>query len=204
MNARVLLSGILITLALVIVVLPHRENHRDELRPAGLLMSITREDPAAVTVDQLAKMLMDEDSSLQLIDLRPAKEYAACNIPGSLNIPVQDLLSDDYSGYLHDAGRLTVFYSNDEVLASEAWVIARREGFPNVKILKGGLNEWFHSIMLTEFTGTTISPEENALFEVRYKARRFFTRMNSLPDSLKAGFLASRKAEAKKLVGGCE
>ncbi|MFN8208699.1 MAG: rhodanese-like domain-containing protein [Bacteroidales bacterium] len=204
MNARITLSGLIIALALIIVFLPKRENHQGELNPDRLLQAITAEPQPVVEADQLAKMIMEEDSSLLLIDLRSSKEYAACNIPGSLNIPVQDLLSPGYRGYLNERNRQIVFYSNDEVLASEAWVIARREGFQNVKILRGGLNEWFRTVMLSEYTGTSISPEENALFEIRYKARRFFTRMNSLPDSLKTGFLAARKAEQKKLVGGCE
>jgi hypothetical protein len=70
--------------------------------------------------------------------------------------------------------------------------------------MKGGLNEWFTSVMNGNFTGDKISARENALFENRMSARKMFTEINSLPDSLKQKFLESKHIAAKKLDGGCE
>ena len=39
--------------------------------------------------------------------------------------------------------------------------------------------------MNSTFTGERISARENALFETRTRARKMFTEINSLPDSLK-------------------
>ena len=70
--------------------------------------------------------------------------------------------------------------------------------------MKGGLNEWFDKVMYSKFSGDIISPRENALFETRLRARRFFTEINSLPDSLKLKYAESRKQAERELDGGCE
>ena len=183
--------------------LPHRDNNIGYLSPKQSL-KILQNPYNSVSADELARAIVNEDSSLQLIDLRSPGEFRKVNIPGSVNIPLNMLVNKDYSGYLNQKGKKTIFYSNGDVLSAEAWTIASRMGMENCFVLKGGMNEWFKTIMLTEFTGETITPAENALFEVRYKARNFFTQMNSIPDSLKGKFLAAKKTDAKKLVGGCE
>jgi hypothetical protein len=70
--------------------------------------------------------------------------------------------------------------------------------------MKGGLNEWFSTVMNSTFTGERISARENALFETRTRARKIFTEINSLPESEKIKFFESKHLEAKKLDGGCE
>jgi hypothetical protein len=58
--------------------------------------------------------------------------------------------------------------------------------------------------MNSEFQGESISPRENAIFENRYKARKHFTQINSLPDSLKLKFVAAKRKAELELDGGCE
>jgi hypothetical protein len=70
--------------------------------------------------------------------------------------------------------------------------------------MKGGLNEWFSTVMNSSFIGEKITARENALFETRTRAKKMFTEMNSLPDSLKLKFIRSNHIATKKLDGGCE
>lgn len=74
----------------------------------------------------------------------------------------------------------------------------------NIYVMKGGLNEWFNTVMNSSFTGDSISARENALFETRTRARKLFAEINSLPDSLKLKFIKAKHTTAKKLDGGCE
>ena len=76
--------------------------------------------------------------------------------------------------------------------------------FKNTYVMKGGLNEWFNTVMNSNFIGDRISARENALFETRTRAKKIFTEMNSLPDSMKLKFIRSKHIAAKKLDGGCE
>jgi hypothetical protein len=66
------------------------------------------------------------------------------------------------------------------------------------------MNEWYNTVMNSSFRGEKISARENALFETRTRAKKIFTEMNSLPDSLKMKFIQSQHLAAKKLDGGCE
>ena len=203
MNFRISISIALLCFGLMAAILPHRDNNPGYLSPKQSLKILQNPDNS-ISADELARAIVNEDSGLQLIDLRTAREFRKANIPGSINIPIAELANKEYSGYLNQKGKRIVFYSNGDVFSSEAWTISSQMGVKNCYMLKGGMNEWYKTVMLTEFKGETISPAENALFEVRYKARNFFTQMNSIPDSLKAKFLTAKKTEAKKLVGGCE
>jgi len=97
-----------------------------------------------------------------------------------------------------------IFYSNSEAEQSFALVYARGLGYDNTFVMTGGTGGWMKTIMETKFSGERITARENALFETRRRAGEMFTTLNSLPDSLKAQFLESRKFSAKKLDGGCE
>ena len=203
MNFRVSVSLGLLCFGLMAAILPHRDNTIGQLSPKQSMRLLENPDNS-VSADELARAIVNEDSAIQIIDLRTASEFLKCNIPGSVNIPLADLANRDYSAYLSQKDKKIIFYSNGDIFSAEAWTTANRMGVANCYVLKGGLNDWFKTIMLSEFKGETITPAENELFEVRYKARNFFTQMNSIPDSLKGKFLLTKKTEAKKLVGGCE
>ena len=97
-----------------------------------------------------------------------------------------------------------IFYSNGDYDSNYALVLAQGMNYKNVFVMKGGLNEWFNTVMNSNFTGNKISARENALFETRLRAKNMFTEINSLPDSLKLKFFDSKHIAAKKLDGGCE
>jgi len=139
-----------------------------------------------------------------LVDLRIEKEFRKFNIPGSVNIPFEDLLNPEWNGYFNQKEIRKIFYGNDDQLANVAWTIATGMGIENSFVMKGGLNEWFKTVMLTKFEGEKITPRENALFENRYKARTIFTQINSLPDSLKTKYFDAKRLQQSKLDGGCE
>ncbi|NJO90038.1 MAG: rhodanese-like domain-containing protein, partial [Chloroflexia bacterium] len=96
------------------------------------------------------------------------------------------------------------FYSNGDVIASQAWTICTQMGYKNNYVMAGGMNEWYKTVMKSQYSGERITPKENALFETRFKARKLFTDINSLPDSLKVKFVEAKRKKEKALDGGCE
>lgn len=203
MNIREKISAILIGLGIILAVIPLTSNSSFTAKPMNLLTEITGDD-RAFSVDQVARFISNEDSTLQLIDLRPASEFAQMNIPGSINVPYTDFLKNDPGLIINDKNLKYVFYSNGDLNAGYALSIARGMKYNNTYIMKGGLNEWFATVMNSSFSGEVISARENALFEARIKSKRMFNDFNSLPDSLKLKFMQARLGEAKKLDGGCE
>jgi rhodanese-related sulfurtransferase len=203
MNIRIKITVLLVSLAILLAFMPNPSSKTFKLKPDELLAKSASEE-IYFSVDEVARFLNTEDSTIQLVDLRSEEEFRKCNIPGSVNIPFDDLLNPAWSGYFSQKNIRTVFYGNSDQNANVAWTIATGLGFQNCFVMKGGLNEWFKTVMLTRFEGEKITPRENALFENRYKARTIFTQINSLPDSLKTKYFDAKKLQQSKLDGGCE
>lgn len=203
MNTRIKISVILVGMGLILAFLPFNASRTFRLKPTELL-SKSLSNEIYFTVDQVARFVNNEDSTLQLIDLRSEKEYKVCNIPGSVNIPFEDFLNPDWQAYLNQPGMKIIFYGNGDLIANSAWTIASGLGYEACFVMKGGLNEWYKTVMLTQFSGEKITPRENALFENRFKARKIFTEINSLPDSIKAQFMEAKRLKESQLDGGCE
>lgn len=202
MNARIKLSVLLAGVGLVLAFLPFNASKTFRMKPTELLEKSNEKHE--FTVDEVARFMNTEDSTVQLIDLRSESDFMECNIPGSINIPFDDFLNPDWEGYLNQKERRNIFYGNGDETAALAWTIATGLGYENNFVMKGGLNEWYKTVMLSRFEGDRITPRENALFENRYRARRTFTEINSLPDSLKRQYLEAKRLEESQLDGGCE
>ena len=203
MNTRVKFSVGLLGLGLILALLPLSGSRSFTVNPKKLLSEVL-DNSTYFTVDQVAKFMVYEDSSVQIIDLRTPEEFRTLNIPGSINIPYSKLLDNDPGSFLNNGKARNIFYSNGDFDSNFAIAIERGLNFNNTYVMKGGLNEWFNTVMNSNFTGERISARENALFETRTRARKLFNEMNSMPDSLKMKFIRSKHIAAKKLDGGCE
>lgn len=203
MNARIKITVLLVGLGILLAFMPNPSSKKFKLKPAELLAK-SNSDEIYFSVDEVARFVNTEDSTVQLIDIRNADEFRKCNIPGSVNIPVEDLLNPVWSVYFNQKNIRTVFYGNSDQNANIAWTIATGLKADNCYVMKGGLNEWYKTVMLSRFEGDKITPRENALFENRYRARTIFTQINSLPDSLKTKYFDAKRLQQSKLDGGCE
>ena len=183
--------------------LPFNTARSFQLKPDELLSKSVSDD-IYISVDQVARFINNEDTTFQLIDVRDAEQFKACNIPGSINIPFNDFSDSKWEVYLNQKGLKNIYYGNGNQTASYAWTISTGMGYGNNFVMKGGLNEWYKTVMLSQFEGVNITPRENALFENRFNARKIFTQINSLPDSLKKNYFNAKHLQASKLDGGCE
>ncbi|MDP2338615.1 MAG: rhodanese-like domain-containing protein [Bacteroidota bacterium] len=203
MNARIKYSVLLIGVGIILAFLPFNASLSFRLKPSELLAKLVA-DESYFSVDQVARFLNNEDSTGQLIDVRSTGQFKECNIPGSINIPFSDFTNPLWEGYLNQKEMKNIYYGNDGQTASYAWAIATGLGYGNNFVMKGGLNEWFKTVMLSQFSGEKITPLENARFENRLNARKVFTQVNSLPDSLKTKYFNAKRLIESKLDGGCE
>ncbi len=203
MNTREKISVILLCLGLILALLPLSSSISFNVRP-GRLMSELLDGKTYYSVDQVARFLVTEDSTVQMIDLRSPEEYRSVNIPGSINVPYDELLNNDPGRFLNNGNVKNIFYSNGDFDSNYALTIAHGLNYNNTYVMKGGLNEWFKTIMNSNFKGEKISARENSLYETRLRAGKMFTEINSLPDSLKVKYIEAKHIAAKKLDGGCE
>lgn len=203
MNAREKTSIILLCIGLILAFLPLSGNRSLTVKPNRILTELL-DEKTAFSADQIARFVVTEDSTVQLIDLRSHNEFRDMNIPGSINIPYSELLEKDPGLFVKSNGTRYIFYSNGDLESNYAICLTRGMNYPNTYVMKGGMNDWYDKVMTSSFSGDRITARENALFETRKKARDLFNNLNSLPDSLKAKFVEEKHASARKLDGGCE
>jgi len=203
MNTREKFSVMLLFFGSVLALVPLPANRSFIIKPGKLLATVT-DIKTYMSVDQVARLVVSEDSTILIIDLRSPEEYKGFNIPGSINIPYNELINKDPSTFPGTVNMKNIFYSNGDFDSNFAVAFADGLGYKNNWAMKGGLNEWYNTVMNSSFRGERISARENALFETRTRARKLFMEINSLPDSLKVKSLKGKHFDRKKLDGGCE
>jgi rhodanese-related sulfurtransferase len=197
------LTLLMLILAGGLFFLPQRDNTK-YINPEDLMWSIVQ-PTRFVSTDAVAKMIIENDPSLELIDVRASDEYDEFTLQNAINIPLDSLVSDSYQNYLGIDGMNTVFFSNDDIKADQAWVIAKRLGFGNVYVMKGGLNCWMSTIIKPVEPEQTASSEDFELYSIRKGASIYFTGNNieSSSDSKKTTISIARKKKQSVAEGGC-
>ncbi len=201
-----ILAVLLIVLALGLVVLQKKKELK-ETDPKSLLMAIA-EKSRFLSADQVTHRIIENDPTLMLIDLRPTDQFKKFTLPGSINIQPDSLLSKGTLELLNQPGKDKVLYGNSDLTAEKAWVLGTRLSISRLYILKGGLNEWYNTIIKPGDVSATASSADLDLVSFRNAARQFFTGAGKTSDATddsksyeKVNVL--RKAPAAKSGGGC-
>jgi len=168
----IFISVVYIAISLVLVLLPEQEDS-DAYRPDLLLLDVNSTD-RFLTVDHIAERLIEGDPSILLVDVRPAYSFEEYHIPGSINIPLHEVLNDSLNAPLKQGNLDIVFYSNSSLTADQAWIVCRRNKMENQYVMQGGLNQWFENIMTPEPPMETESSDAVALYEFRKGASVYF------------------------------
>ncbi len=205
MKPRVYLALIIIPLGLILAAVPANTTHPYKLSPKDLLEHVNS-GMQYFSPDEVAHMIVSEDPSLVLIDVRAETEYEKFHLPGAINIPLSSLLEEQWKDYINQDLRYNVFYSNSTVNANQAWMLTRQLGYENNFVLQGGLNYWAETIMNPEKPGSTSPNEEIAKYDFRKGAGQALgggtlveTSGQVAPDLPKI----APKPKKKRVQGGC-
>jgi rhodanese-related sulfurtransferase len=144
-----------------------------ELSADKLLMELD-DNTRFLTVDQLSDLIINQDPSLLLVDLRSPEEYGKFSLEGALNIPFANILKEENDQYLKRVEMQKVFYANSDEISDQTWILLRRAEYQNIFVLKGGLTEWVETIMKPVKPLETASDSEQELYNRRMAARRYF------------------------------
>lgn len=203
MNIRFFLTIVLVSLGLVAAILPQKKNSSVELDARQLLHEIQLENHM-ISIDEMANALINNDPEYQLIDLRSEEEYNQYNLPGSINIPFEKLFDAEWIPYIDQIARKNVFYSNGSTLSGQAWLLTRQRGIRNNYILKGGLNNWFATIIEPKEPEATMGEEAIFQYQARLGAKQFFTGDGA---AVETGTIRAKKPVPRKkkamVAGGC-
>ncbi len=201
-----ILAALMIVLALGLVVLPKKKGMK-ETDPKALL-SVVAEKSRYLSVDLITHRIIENDPTLLLIDLRPAKEFKTFALPGAVNIQPDSLLSAATLELLNQPGKDKILYANSDLTAEKAWLLGTRYSVNRLYILKGGLNEWYNTIIKPADVSATASSADLDLVSFRNAARQYFTGAGQTPEesgTTKAPEKVKviRKAPQAASGGGC-
>jgi len=204
MRPRIFLSITLLIFGLIVAFKPATRYNSLELTAEELLNEAAKEGNY-ISIDELAHRLINEDPSIQLIDLRDKVQFDNFSLPGALNIPFDALFEGDNPYYINQDVKQNIFYANGTSIANKAWLLSKVEGFENNYILEGGLNEWFSKILLAKDPGYEVSAEEQELYSFRSAVKNHFTGGGLAPvaagDTQKKS-ASKPKPKKKKPAGG--
>jgi rhodanese-related sulfurtransferase len=207
MKARNVLAMFLIPMGFIIAAIPQNKTKKFMLEAEELLAEVNTRTQY-VNAETVADMIIRKDPSLQLIDVRSQEEFEKFSLPGSINIPITDLLSDQYTEVLNQDLNMNIFYSNGTITANEAWMITRQLGYNNNFVLEGGLNYWFEAILNPQKPSSVSSDEELAKYDFRKSAGQALgggaiIQANTNQNSVASKPSVKPAAKKKKAAGGC-
>ncbi len=207
MKPRNLLALFIIPMGLIIAAVPQNKTKPFRLTADEMLAEVNTRTQF-ITPEVVADMIVNKDPSLRLIDVRSQDEFEKFSLPGAINVPLADLLSEHYSDLFNQDIRMNVLYSNGSLAANEAWMITRQLGYSNNYVLEGGLNYWFDTILSPEKPSSTSPDEEFAKYDFRRSAGQALG--GATPEILapQETTVAERPAvrpvaKKKKAAGGC-
>ncbi len=202
MNARVILSIVIVVLGGTAAILPDTSNSSLELTEVDLHRELLQSSHY-ISVDELSDLLINQDPSIQLIDVRPVEKAEINPLPGAINIPLDSLFTPEKVYYIDQTAVRNIFYSDDDQLAVQAWMITRQKGFENNYMLKGGLEAWKSTILNPEYPEATASGEAFELYEKRAAASRYFTGGEVIIKPQQTPLIPVQRRDKKQVQGGC-
>ena len=174
-----------------------------QIEPQQLLREIIQ-PTRYVTTDQVAKMIIHKDPSLEMIDVRSSDEFAKFALPNSINIPFDSLLNSSSLSYFGIPGTKVVFIGNDDILADQAWVLTKRLGFKSTYVMTGGLNLWMETIIKPQKPSEDEPFVAMETYEFRKGAQLYFTGAKAeTQDVSKVKVDVVRKKKTSVAAGGC-
>ena len=206
MKTRIILATFLIPLGLIIAAVPNYKTISSNVSPNEILSEV-KSGIQIITTDEVAEMIIAKDPSLTLIDIRNPEEFEKFSLPGAINIPIDNILSDEWIDLFDQDIKMNVLYSNGTTKSNEAWMLLRQMGFENNYVLQGGLNYWAETI-LNPFPPANISPDDEiAKYDFRKGAGQALGSGNISvnPDSenIPKKPVIKRKNKKKRAAGGC-
>ena len=167
-----ILAAILIILAGGLVLLPKYEKH-EGITPEELLSNAISPE-RYISTDELANKIISQDPSFLLIDVRTEDEFNKYSLPNAINIPLKKLFDEESIPYLNQNQYDVILFSNDNFYADQAWILGNRLDYKNLKVLKGGINNWYNTIINPPIPTENMPTQEFELYTFRKSASMFF------------------------------
>lgn len=126
-----------------------------------------------ITPRELADRLLEDATSVWIVDVRPAAEFAAFHLPDAVNLDLTELLGERGRTLLaENRGKLLVLCSNGMTHPAQAWVELAREDRGDVRVLEDGLDGFVRDVLTPPSLRAGTSSESLGAEQARFAAAR--------------------------------
>lgn len=203
---RTIIMIIVLLLAVLLLFLPEKDNSKVQIDPEQIHYELNQ-NTRFFSTDEIADLLINEDPSLILIDIRSSAEFEKYSLPGAVNIPLAEILNEENIPYFRRDHTKNVLFGNGTALSDQAWMILRRLGYKNLFVMKGGLNTWVETILqptLPAYTEVDVVEMDKYLF--RKAASQYFgqaEKSDAVEEVVLKKPVVVRKTAERSVAGGC-
>ncbi|MBN2637752.1 MAG: rhodanese-like domain-containing protein [Bacteroidales bacterium] len=198
----IILTLIMLILAIGTIFISQRQFTK-QVPPEELLWDVLQ-PTRFVSTDLVAKRIIEKDPSQLLIDVRSASQFESFSLPGAINVPFDSLKTSAAMAYFGNPGTKVVLFSNDGILADEAWILLRRLAYKNNYVMKGGLNGWIQTIIRPLAPAETSSEKVIEQYNFRRAASMYFIGSKTdVNKSQKAKITFVKRKKSVVAAGGC-
>ena len=207
MNTRVIISLIVAGLGLIIAAVPQNTTLPYKLTAEQMLEQANNR-VHYYSPEEVADIIIQKDPEFQLIDVRSQDEFEKFSLPNAINVPLPDILADDYQDIINQDVKRNVFYSNGTIDAMKAWMITSQLGWENNYIMEGGLNYWADVIMNPLPPANINANEEMAKYQFRKAAGQALSGDAEISNDAATSIEIAkppikRRPQRKRVEGGC-
>lgn len=204
----IILALLLLGVAFGLVFIPEMTK-KDQIN-ADVFLSEIGDQARYVSTDEIAQRIINQDPILLLVDVRNEEDYNNYTLPGAVNIPLANVLDENWEGYINQEVQDVVFISNDDILAEQAWAVCAQLDYKNLYVMDGGLNHWFATIMLPPKPKETDASDAYSLYDFRVGASIYFGSGSTTVTTVKKKeskqvkkTIPIKKKVKKEAEGGC-
>ncbi len=199
MNTRQILSILLVMLGTIAAILPSKSTKFRKFTKEELKIEVNK-DIYYLSTDEVAQLLISGDPSIQLVDIRAEADSMLAR---AINIPADSVMNVSNEWILYQKIKKTVLYSDDMEAVKSMWQQLKYEGYPNIYMLKGGLNAWKSDILNPKYPGATAPQDDIDLYNQRMASKLYFTGAKALPKMEFKVIIPMGGGKKKKVEGGC-
>ncbi len=170
---NLLAFGALSLILLACDALPQENDTLEVPGPGEVLLEIN-DGARFFSADKVADLIINDDPSLLLVDVRAHHQYDAFTLPGAVNIPLENILDEESRLQLDCQRYNIVLFSNSTVSAEQAWYLLRQRPCTNIYVLKGGLDSWVTTILEPAEPSAMATAQELEQYRFRQAASKYF------------------------------
>ena len=190
------LTGLAFIIGLSAFFLPDiREAYLNEIKDESYVNSY---EIKSITPDELAFRIVDNDKSIQIIDVRSMEEFKKMSLPKSLSFSMNELFNKSAERVMTVKHKRNVFIGDDELTSRKAAILADKLGYAEPVFLKGGLKEFKKEILEFKMPEEIKTRREADTYRFREKASKVIP---VLIEKNKNKIIP--KKESKRIIGGC-